>query len=150
MSARRILVINGPNLNMLGQREPSVYGTQTLDDINEGLKSFVEKNAKELGAAELQFVQSNIEGELVTIIQTTKKNNFHGVVINPGAFGHTSIAIRDAFLSVGVPFVEVHISNTFSREEFRHKSYLSDIARGVIIGLGAQGYELAIRALLKD
>lgn len=134
---------------MLGQREPEVYGSQTLDDINEGLKSFVETNAAELGAAELQFVQSNIEGELVTVIQSAKKHNFSGIVINPGAFGHTSIAIRDAFLSVGVPFVEVHISNTFSREEFRHKSYLSDIARGVIIGLGTQGYELAIRALLK-
>ncbi len=135
---------------MLGQREPEVYGWQTLDDINEGLKTFVERNAAELGAAELQFVQSNIEGELVTVIQSAKKHNFAGIVINPGAFGHTSIAIRDAFLSVGVPFVEVHISNTFSREEFRHKSYLSDIARGVIIGLGTQGYELAIRALLKQ
>lgn len=134
---------------MLGQREPDVYGSKSLDDLNTGLKAFVEKNASELGVVELQFTQSNIEGELVTVIQNAKKNNFHAIVINPGAYGHTSIAIRDAFLAVGIPFVEVHISNTFSREEFRHKSFLSDIASGVIVGLGTQGYELAIRALLK-
>lgn len=148
MSAHRILIINGPNLNMLGLREPSVYGSLTLDQINEGLKQFAHKTWKE--KCEVQFYQSNIEGELLTAIQNAKKNNFQGIVINPGAYGHTSIALRDAFLSVGIPFVEVHISNTFAREEFRHKSYLSDIAAGIIIGTGTMGYELALRSLCRD
>lgn len=142
MSARQILVINGPNLNMLGLREPEVYGAMTLDQLNEGLK----KSGADL-SAELHFAQSNIEGELVGIIQEAR-NRMDGIIINPGAFGHTSIAIRDALLSVQIPFIEVHISNTYSREEFRHKSYLADIASGIIIGFGTNGYELALRGLL--
>lgn len=128
---------------MLGTREPGVYGALTLDQINDGLM----KHGTDL-AADLRFMQSNIEGEIVNAIQEAGKNKVQGILINPGAFGHTSIAIRDALLAVQIPFVEVHISNTFSREEFRHKSYLSDLAAGVIIGLGPAGYELALRGLL--
>lgn len=127
---------------MLGLREPEVYGAMTLDQLNEGLK----KSGADL-SAELHFAQSNIEGELVGIIQEAR-NRMDGIIINPGAFGHTSIAIRDALLSVQIPFIEVHISNTYSREEFRHKSYLADIASGIIIGFGTNGYELALRGLL--
>jgi len=135
------LVLHGPNLNLLGQREPEVYGTTTLDEINERIR----RRAKEDGHSVTCF-QSNAEHELVDQIQAANKNKVDFIIINPGAFTHTSIALRDAFLSVKVPFIEVHLSNVFAREEFRRKSYLSDIAVAVISGTGALGYELAMLA----
>ncbi len=139
----RIQVVNGPNLNLLGRREPGIYGGITLEDICLGLADI----AKELNV-EIEFYQSNIEGDLVTTIQKSNEKAIDGILINPGAYTHTSIAIRDALLAVRVPFVEVHISNTFSRESFRHQSYLSDVAAGVVVGFGPQGYELALLGLI--
>jgi 3-dehydroquinate dehydratase-2 len=139
----RILLLNGPNLNLLGSREPAVYGTATLQDIETKLKGFSVAQGHELIAT-----QSNAEHELIGKIQTTKSDGVAFVIINPGAFTHTSIALRDAFLSVGVPFIEIHLSNVFAREAFRHHSYLSDIAVGCIYGLGPIGYELALQAAI--
>jgi 3-dehydroquinate dehydratase II len=139
----RILLLNGPNLNLLGTREPAVYGTATLQDIETKLKDLSVAQGHELTAS-----QSNAEHELIGKIQTTKRDGFSFVIINPGAFTHTSIALRDAFLSVGVPFIEIHLSNVFAREAFRHHSYLSDIAVGCIYGLGPIGYELALQAAI--
>lgn len=137
----KFLVLHGPNLNLLGQREPEVYGTTTLDEINEAIKSRAKGNGHQVTC-----FQSNAEHELVDRIQAAAKDNTDFIIINPGAFTHTSIALRDAFLSVKVPFIEVHLSNVFAREEFRRKSYLSDIAVAVISGAGAIGYELAVLA----
>ena len=134
-----ILVLHGPNLNLLGTREPEVYGTATLDDINRELVAI----GKEAGHR-LQCLQSNAEYELIERIHDAAKDGVDFIVINPGAFTHTSIALRDALLGVGIPFVEVHLSNIFSRESFRHTSYLSDVAIGVISGFGAQSYRLAL------
>ena len=142
---KKILLINGPNLNLLGKREPEKYGSTTLNDVQTAVSSIV----KEKGG-ELICFQSNHEGEIVEAIQKAPQQGIEAVIINPGAYTHTSIAIRDAFLSVQIPFVEVHISNIFSREEFRHHSYLSDIAKGCLIGLGVRGYELAALYLLSD
>jgi 3-dehydroquinate dehydratase-2 len=139
----RILLLNGPNLNLLGTREPSLYGTATLQDIETKLKSISVALGHELIAA-----QSNAEHELIAKIQATPREAIGFVIINPGAFTHTSIALRDAFLSVGVPFIEIHLSNVFAREAFRHHSYLSDIAVGCIYGLGPIGYELALQAAI--
>lgn len=144
----KILVLNGPNLNLLGARETSTYGKTSLAEIESRLINL----AKDISAAnsknlELEFKQSNVEGELVNIIQSCLGAGVAGVVINPGAYGHTSIAIRDAFLAIAMPFVEVHVSNVYAREPFRHKSYLSDVALGVIAGFGANSYELGLRAL---
>jgi 3-dehydroquinate dehydratase II len=139
----RILLLNGPNLNLLGTREPAVYGTATLQDIETKLKDLSVARGHELIAA-----QSNAEHELIAKIQATKREAIGFVIINPGAFTHTSIALRDAFLSVGVPFIEIHLSNVFAREAFRHHSYLSDIAVGCIYGLGPIGYELALQAAI--
>jgi 3-dehydroquinate dehydratase-2 len=137
----RILLLNGPNLNLLGTREPAVYGTATLQDIETRL------NAMAVAAGhELIALQSNAEHELIGKVQATKRDGVGFVIINPGAFTHTSIALRDAFLSVGTPFIEIHLSNVFAREAFRHHSYLSDIAVGCIYGLGPIGYELALKA----
>lgn len=136
----RVLVINGPNLNLLGTREPEVYGSTTLTDVEETLQTL----AGELGI-QVSFVQSNHEGAIVDAVQGTRRDGIDHVIINPGAYTHTSIAIRDAFASVGVPFVEVHVSNVFAREEFRHHSYLSPLAAGVIVGCGTEGYALALR-----
>ncbi len=135
-----ILVLHGPNLNLLGSREPEVYGTDTLDDINDRLRALVEH----AGHAFESF-QSNAEHELIDRLHRAR-GSAGFVVINPGAFTHTSIALRDAFLAVEIPFIEIHLSNVHSRESFRSKSYLSDVAVGVITGLGAQGYELAVQA----
>lgn len=135
------LVLHGPNLNLLGQREPEIYGSTTLDEINAMLSRYAEGKGHEL-----QCFQSNAEHELVDRIQAAGRNRTDFIIINPGAFTHTSIALRDAFLSIKVPFIEVHLSNVFSREEFRRQSYLSDIAVAVITGTGAIGYELALRA----
>jgi 3-dehydroquinate dehydratase-2 len=137
----RILLLNGPNLNLLGSREPEVYGSATLALVEKKLISQARACGHELVAA-----QSNAEHELIGKIQEAKGNGFAFVIINPGAYTHTSIALRDAFLAVAIPFVEIHITNIFAREEFRHRSYLSDIAVGCIVGLGVLGYELALEA----
>ena len=139
----KIAVIHGPNLNLLGIREPSVYGSRTLKDINDMLFN----KALVLGV-EVEFFQSNIEGEIVDYIQLLPERGFDGIVINPAAYTHTSLAIRDALLAVKLPFVEVHLSNVFSREDFRHKSFLSDIAEGVISGLKEKGYVYALDYLV--
>ncbi|MDA9154414.1 type II 3-dehydroquinate dehydratase [Gammaproteobacteria bacterium] len=134
----KILVIHGPNLNLLGSREPDVYGSTTLDEIDAGLKTKAQSHN-----IALDTFQSNAEHEIVSKIQEAM-NDVNFIIMNPGALTHTSIAIRDALLGVGISFYEVHISNIFAREEFRQKSYFSDIAIGVICGLGAQGYALAM------
>jgi 3-dehydroquinate dehydratase II len=137
----RILLLNGPNLNLLGTREPSVYGTATLNDV--------ESRAKEVASSlghELLAFQSNAEHELIDKVHAAKRDSIAFVVINPGSFTHTSVALRDAFLAVSIPFIEVHLSNIFAREKFRHHSYFSDISVGCIFGLGPLGYELAIQA----
>jgi 3-dehydroquinate dehydratase-2 len=139
--AKPIYVLNGPNLNLLGTREPEVYGKETLDD----LRQRCERKAKSLGLA-VDFRQSNLEGELVTWIQEAR-TEASGVIVNAGAFTHTSIAMLDALLACPVPSVEVHLSNIFTREPFRHRSYISKAAKGVICGFGGLGYELAIEAL---
>jgi 3-dehydroquinate dehydratase-2 len=136
----RILLLNGPNLNLLGSREPGVYGSETLADIEE----CVSAAARNLGH-ESDCFQSNAEAELVDRIQSAAKDADF-ILFNPGAFTHTSVAIRDALLAVDIPFIEVHISNVHAREEFRKHSYFSDIAVGTIAGLGAKGYELALLA----
>ena len=139
MSSKSILVLHGPNLNMLGLREPEHYGSATLDSINQALAS----KAKSAGIA-LETLQSNSEADLVTKIQSLATNKADFVIINPAAFTHTSVAMRDALSAVKVPFIEVHLSNVFAREAFRHHSYFTDIAVGIISGLGAQGYSLAL------
>jgi 3-dehydroquinate dehydratase-2 len=136
-----LLVINGPNLNLLGTREPEVYGKQTLDDINARLLQI----AKDAGH-HLQFLQSNAESELIDRIHAAKREGIDFIIINPAAFTHTSVALRDALAGVAIPFIEVHLSNVHAREPFRHHSYFSDLAVGTIVGLGAQGYELALAA----
>jgi len=136
-----ITVINGPNLNLLGLREPNYYGNQTLADIRQSL----EQKAAELGHG-LEFHQNNAENEIVEHIHQAFQTKVDFIIINPAAFTHTSIAIRDALLATRIPFIEVHLSNVHAREAFRSHSYLSDIAVGVICGLGAIGYELALRA----
>ena len=139
-----ILVLNGPNLNLLGTREPEVYGTDSLKDIEENLKS-ISKNHH----VNIRFYQSNSENELINELHTAKQENVDAIIINPGAFTHTSIALRDAFLGVDIPFIEVHISNIYRREEFRKKSFLSDISEGLITGLGVSGYEFALLTIIK-
>ena len=140
-SAPKILVINGPNLNMLGVREPAVYGRATLSDV----EKLCRRHARPLGLA-LDFRQSNIEGELVTWIQEARKDHA-GIIINAGAYTHTSIAILDALQTTELPIIEVHLSNIYRREEFRHHSYVSLAARAVICGLGPAGYRLALEAM---
>lgn len=136
-----LLLLNGPNLNLLGQREPEVYGSETLDDVVARART----TAKNLGH-DLQAFHSNAEHELVNRIHQAKTDGVDMIIFNPGAFTHTSIALRDALLGVDIPFIELHLSNVFSREEFRQHSFLSDIAVGVISGMGPKGYELAIEA----
>ena len=139
---KKILVINGPNINMLGIREPGVYGTITLADIEKELGSL----AKEL-KTEIEFFQSNHEGEITEKIQQSL-NKIDGIIINPAAFTHTSVAIRDALAAVNIPAIEVHISNVYSREEFRHKSFTAGVCVGQIAGLGIDGYLCALRKLV--
>lgn len=140
-----ILVLNGPNLNLLGSREPEIYGATTLDDINQQLSA----NALAAGH-HLLTLQSNAEHELINRIHDAPNEGVNFIIINPAAFTHTSVALRDALLGVNIPFIEVHISNVHQREDFRSKSYFSDIARGVISGLGTQGYELALQSAIKQ
>jgi 3-dehydroquinate dehydratase-2 len=137
----RLLLLNGPNLNLLGSREPAIYGRDTLESIAQRSAAI----ARDLGHDLVAF-QSNAEHELVDRVQQARGDGTAFIVINPGAFTHTSVALRDALSAVAIPFIEVHLSNTFAREAFRHHSYFSDIAVGCIVGLGAQGYELAVRA----
>lgn len=139
--AKRVLVLNGPNLNLLGTREPGTYGSQTLTDI----EKLCRDDAKTLGLT-LDFRQSNYEGELVTWIQDARKTA-DGIIINPAAYSHTSVAIHDALRAVGLPTMEVHLTNIHTREPFRHHSYVSSVAVGVICGLGAAGYRYALAAL---
>lgn len=139
-----ITVLSGPNLNLLGTREPEIYGTDTLADI----KARLERLAQSHGHI-LDFHQSNAEHVLVDLIHAAYSNQAGFIIINPAAFTHTSIAIRDALLATRIPFIEVHLSNVYAREPFRHHSYLSDIAHGVICGLGTQGYELALHAAIR-
>jgi 3-dehydroquinate dehydratase II len=140
-----VLVLHGPNLNLLGTREPAVYGSVALPDIDRELTQI----AKEAGST-LQSLQSNHEGVLIDRVHAARTDGTDFIVINPGAFTHTSVALRDAFAGVAIPFVEVHLSNVHRREPFRHHSYFSDLAEGVIVGLGAQGYYLALRFALSS
>lgn len=139
----KILVINGPNLNLLGVREPGIYGAATLESINSALMA-----AAQPLQVTLEFVQSNYEGELVDAIQNAA-GVFAGIIINPAAYTHTSIALRDAIAAVGLPAVEVHLSNIYSREEFRHHSYIAPVAIGQIAGFGPAGYRLALEGLVE-
>jgi 3-dehydroquinate dehydratase-2 len=138
----KILILNGPNLNMLGKREPEIYGNETLMDIETKLQ----KKARELDIS-IDFKQSNYEGEIVTWIQNST-NIYDGIIINPAAYTHTSVAILDAFKSIKLPIVEIHLSNIFQREEFRHHSYISMVANGIISGFGSNGYLLAMDAII--
>lgn len=138
----KILVLHGPNLNLLGLREPEIYGKTTLIDINKELMGFAKKEGLELTTK-----QSNFEGELIQIIQETMEN-YDGIVFNPAAYTHTSIALRDAIAAVNIPVIEVHLSNIYKREQFRHYSYISEVAEGVVSGFGKESYFLGLRALI--
>jgi len=135
-----IIIINGPNLNLLGKREPEVYGGRSFED-------YLAELQQKFPGIQLEYYQSNIEGEIITKIQE-KGFDYNGIILNAGAYTHTSIGIADAVRAVKTPVIEVHISNTFSRETFRHQSYLSPVSAGVIVGFGLKGYELALQALL--
>lgn len=141
----KITVIHGPNLNLLGQREPLLYGKTMLSEIDNTLKSIVKKHGT---ACSIECCQFNAEHEIIAKIQSADKEQISFFIINAGAFTHTSIAIRDAFLAVQIPFIEVHLTNPLARESFRHQSYLSDLALGIVQGLGAFGYEAALKAAL--
>ncbi|NBD20721.1 type II 3-dehydroquinate dehydratase [Aquabacterium fontiphilum] len=140
----QILVLHGPNLNLLGTREPQVYGATTLDQINQSLMA----HAAARGAT-LSAFQSNHEGALIDRVHAARADGTAFIVINPGAYTHTSVALRDALAGVAIPFIEVHLSNVHRREPFRHHSYFSDLAEGVIVGMGASGYRLALEAALE-
>lgn len=141
---KNILVLHGPNLNLLGTREPGIYGADTLDDIDARLKSIAENSG-----SRLTCFQSNAESALIDRIQAARLDGTDFVIINPAAYTHTSVAMRDALAAVALPFIEVHLSNIFAREPFRTESYFSDLAIGVISGLGAKGYELALQYALQ-
>ena len=140
-----LLLINGPNLNLLGSREPGVYGETNLADVESRLKSLASEQGHDLAC-----FQSNAEHEIVDRVQSASSDQVDFILLNPGAFTHTSIAIRDALLAVSIPFIEIHLSNVFAREDFRHKSYFSDIAAGCLFGLGAYGYELGLNAAIRQ
>lgn len=142
---KKILVLHGPNLNLLGSREPSIYGHTSLTQINSDLIQEAEN-----AGIQLSCYQSNAEAELIHAIHQAKTDKINYIIINPAAFTHTSVALRDALSAVAIPFIEVHLSNIFSRETFRHHSYFSDIALGIISGFGAQGYLLALQAIIKE
>ena len=139
----RLLLLNGPNLNLLGVREPEKYGHCSLDDIVCRCQALIEDEGHTM-----EHLQSNSESTLVDCVHQAREK-VDGIIINPAAYTHTSVALRDALLAVSIPFIEVHLSNTYARESFRHHSYFSDIAHGVIVGLGDYGYELAVQAMLK-
>ena len=140
----KYMLLNGPNLNLLGTREPEIYGSETLQDIETNLISI----AKEVNC-DLICHQSNAEHELVDLVHSARDEKVKCIIMNPGALTHSSIALRDALSGVGIPFIEIHISNIYAREDFRQVSYLSDIAQGVISGLGIEGYELALKTAFK-
>lgn len=140
----RLLLLNGPNLNLLGSREPEVYGATRLADIEARLETLAERDGHTIDA-----FQSNAEHTLIDRIQAASRDGVEFILFNPGAFTHTSIALRDALLAVGIPFIEIHLSNTFAREPFRHRSYFSDIAESCLFGFGAYGYELALAAAMR-
>ena len=142
---KKILVLHGPNLNLLGAREPSIYGSSSLNQINSNLV----KAANHAGM-QLTCYQSNSESDLIQTIHQAGIDKIHYIIFNPAAFTHTSIALRDALSAVAIPFIEVHISNIYSRESFRHHSYFSDIAKGIISGLGVQGYLLGLQAIIEE
>ena len=135
------LLLNGPNLNLLGSREPEVYGATRLEDIEANCIDVAKENGHSL-----ECFQSNAEHELIDRIQQAAQEGVEFIILNPGGFTHTSVALRDAFLAVQIPFIEIHLSNTFAREEFRHNSYFSDIAKSCLFGFSAYGYELALQA----
>ncbi len=139
----KIIILNGPNLNLLGDREKNQYGTETLKDIEKSCKKFAEKNL-----IKVDFFQSNIEGELVEKIQQSR-NMYNGLIINAGGYTHTSVAIHDALKIIRIPIIELHISNIYNREEFRHKSLISKVANGIICGFGTEGYEMAVSGIKK-
>ena len=139
----KIIILNGPNLNLLGEREKNQYGNFTLKDVEEKCNKYANKND-----IKLSFYQSNIEGELVNKIQTSR-NNFDGLIINAGGYTHTSVAIHDALKILKIPIIELHISNIYNREDFRHKSLISKVAKGVICGFGANGYIMSLVAMKK-
>jgi 3-dehydroquinate dehydratase-2 len=139
----KFLVVHGPNLNLLGAREPELYGNTALPEINRRLTDIAEAAGHSLA-----YFQSNAENELITRVHSAPSESIEFIIINPAAFTHTSVALRDALLAVEIPFIEVHLSNIYAREPFRHHSYLSDVAAGVISGLGVQGYELALQAAI--
>lgn len=140
-----ILVLHGPNLNLLGEREPGIYGSTTLADINQNLEQLAQARGHQL-----LHLQSNAEHQLVERVQAARAEGVDFILINPAAFTHTSVALRDALAAVAIPFIEIHLSNTHAREDFRQRSYFSDLAQGVICGLGAQGYELGLQAALSQ
>ncbi|HAT9716949.1 TPA: type II 3-dehydroquinate dehydratase [Legionella pneumophila subsp. pneumophila] len=142
---KKILVLHGPNLNLLGSREPSIYGHASLTEINGDLIQEADN-----AGIRLSCFQSNAEAELIQAVHQARIDKINYIIINPAAFTHTSIALRDALSAVAIPFIEVHLSNIFSRETFRHHSYFSDIAVGVISGLGTKGYLLALQAIIKE
>ena len=139
----KIIVLNGPNLNLLGEREKNQYGSLSLEEIEKNCKKYTSKNN-----IDLSFFQSNIEGELINKIQNSR-NNHHGLIINAGGYTHTSVAIHDALKILKIPIIELHISNIYNREDFRHISLISKLAKGVICGFGAEGYLMAIKAMNK-
>lgn len=145
MTQKLIQLIDGPNLNMLGEREPEIYGSETLKNIHEKIKDHLYKNYKDI---DINFFQSNEEGEIVNCIQDAK-DTCSGIIINPGGFSHTSVAILDALLVLNIPKIEVHLSNLFKREEFRHHSFISKGVNGVICGFGSNGYLLAVDGIIK-
>ncbi|GAB6099047.1 type II 3-dehydroquinate dehydratase [Halanaerocella petrolearia] len=139
-----ILVVHGPNLNLLGMREPEVYGVKTLDDVNQELREIASNNS-----LELKIIQSNTEGKIIDIIHQSLEQNIEAIVINPGAFTHYSIAIRDALAAIEVPIIEVHLSNIYQREEFRHKSVIAPVVTGQISGFGVDSYRLALEQAIR-
>tara|TARA_B100000029_G_C17480185_1_gene925267 strand:- start:102 stop:551 length:450 start_codon:yes stop_codon:yes gene_type:complete len=141
--SKNIIIINGPNLNLLGEREKAHYGTDTLDDIRKKCIDYAKKKG-----INLDFFQSNIEGEIVNTIQSSK-DNFQGIIINAAGYTHTSVSILDALIAIKIPTIELHISNIYAREDFRHKSLISKAARGIICGFGSDGYLMAIDAMVK-
>ena len=142
LAVMKLIVINGPNLNLLGKREPEVYGNQTFADFFKSLE-------KKFPNIELSYYQSNIEGELINKIQEVGFS-YDGIILNAAAYTHTSVGIGDAIKAIETPVIEVHISNTYAREEFRHQSYISPVAKGVILGFGLQSYTLAIKSFIED
>lgn len=144
-TSTRILVLHGPNLNMLGTREPAIYGSESLQSINERLNALAQKE----GVA-LEVYQSNQEGALIERVHAAKTQRISWIIVNPGGLTHTSVALRDAFASVAIPFIEVHLSNIYSREPFRRHSYFSDLAVGTICGLGSRGYDLALQFAMQS